>query len=251
MDEAMSDSEDNKKDSDSSNISGYQFFDATKDYAFTSLANQAAATSSAPVTTSDTTPPGPAAQVAAKGQPKAPAKAVTSAPAAPVAPAPVPAVAAPAPAPAPAVQIHTIDSMKVESATTPPPPPLANESPKSQRLQFSPNFNFSQSLVRVFIALDIDLSNRLSKKELQDGMAGNKLHGDEYLLAMTLLDYYDEIHKNLFGEGGPDMGCSVEEILTYIGEKPRSQSELPPEIKEIRGMKQNTRRAPKNPWSRY
>jgi len=188
----------------SADLLSYQFFDATKDYSFTSFSSQPTPAEPAPATASP-------AVVAA-------ADVVDSATTTPVAPPTPPS------APAPVVLANP--------AATPVEPTRPAD------LSFGPNFNFTRSIKRVFTALDIDLSNRVTRKELADGMASNKLHGDEYLLALTLLDYYDEIHKNVFGTGGADMGASVEEILTYIGIKQENKS--PADF---------VRRASRNSWS--
>jgi hypothetical protein len=84
--------------------------------------------------------------------------------------------------------------------------------PNCAPINFSSEFDFNRSLLKIFWRIDVDHNNRVSKNELATALSENWFSGDETLLAALLYDVYEEISPEAVL---CDAGLSVNNILNY------------------------------------
>jgi hypothetical protein len=77
---------------------------------------------------------------------------------------------------------------------------------------FSGNFNFEASLLKIFWRIDVDRNNHVSYSELTQAIESDWFAGDEKLLAKVLLACYDDI---TMGSLRLDAGVTVDQILRF------------------------------------
>lgn len=78
--------------------------------------------------------------------------------------------------------------------------------------QFSANFSFNRSLLKIFWRIDVDHNNRVSKRELAQALDENWFSGDERLLAKLLHEIYEDISPEAIF---CDAGLSVNNIYNF------------------------------------
>ncbi len=84
--------------------------------------------------------------------------------------------------------------------------------PSCAPINFSSEFNFNRSLLKIFWRIDVDHNNRVSKSELATALSENWFSGDEELLAQQLYDVYEQISPETVL---CDAGLSVNNILNF------------------------------------
>lgn len=82
----------------------------------------------------------------------------------------------------------------------------------SDEIEFSDQFDFNASLLKIFWRIDVDRNNRVNRAELECAVRDHWFTGDEEVLALALLGEYDEIMP---GPMIADAGLSVAQILNF------------------------------------